>query len=78
MHLLDLSVTNKWRLTERVSAQFRAEVINILNTTAYANPAYHGIGRNNPTSTTSFGNSTTTPDVALANRQIGTGAARAT
>src|SRR6185369_13047399 len=34
IHLLDLSVTKKWRFTERVSAQFRAEVFNILNVTA--------------------------------------------
>jgi len=78
LHLLDLSVTKKWRITERVNAQFRAEFFNILNTTAYANPAYNGVGRNNPTSTASFGNSTTTPDVAIANPQIGTGAARST
>jgi len=78
LHLLDLSVTKKWRITERVNAQFRAEFFNILNTTAYANPAYNGVGRNNPTSTASFENSTTTPDVAIANPQIGTGAARST
>jgi hypothetical protein len=78
LHLLDVSVTKKWRITERVSAQFRAEFFNILNATAYANPAYNGVGRNNPTSTASFGNSTTTPDVAIANPQVGTGAARST
>ena len=78
LHLLDLSVTKKWRITERLSAQFRAEFFNILNATAYANPAYNGVGRNIPTSTASFGNSTTTPDVAIANPQVGTGAARST
>jgi hypothetical protein len=78
LHLWDVSITRKIRITERLNAQFRAELFNILNTTAYANPAYNGVGRNNPTSTSSFGNSTTTPDVAIANPQIGTGAARST
>lgn len=70
LHLLDLSVTKKWRITERVSAQFRVESFNILNVTAYSNPAYNQgpTGQhNNPTSTGGFGNSTTTPDVQIAN-----------
>jgi len=37
LSLLDLSVTKRWRVTERISAQFRAEFFNILNLTAYAN-----------------------------------------
>ncbi|HSP68371.1 MAG TPA: carboxypeptidase regulatory-like domain-containing protein [Bryobacteraceae bacterium] len=81
LHLLDLSVTKKWRITERVSAQFRVESFNILNVTAYSNPAYNQgpTGQhNNPTSTGGFGNSTTTPDVQIANPQVGGGAARST
>ena len=81
IHLLDLSLTKKWRFTERVSAQFRAEVFNVLNVTAYSNPAYNQGGsgaHNNPTTTSGFGNSTTTPDVQIANPQVGAGAARAT
>ena len=83
IHLLDLSVTKKWHFTERVSAQFRAEVFNILNVTAYSNPGYNqgafpgaAGAHNNPTTTTGFGNSTTTPDVQIANPQVGAGAAR--
>jgi hypothetical protein len=77
VHLLDISVTKKWRLTERVSAQFRAEFFNILNITTYATPTNNN-ARSNPTSTGAFGNATTTPDVANANPQIGSGAARST
>ena len=77
VHLLDLSVTKKWKLTERVSAQFRAEFFNILNITTYATPTNNN-ARANPTSTGAFGNATTTPDVANANPQIGSGAARST
>ena len=76
LHLLDLSVTKKWKFTERLNAQFRAEFFNILNITQYANPTYNGVGHNIPTSTTAFGSSTTTPDVAIDNAQIGSGAAR--
>src|SRR5712692_53719 len=36
LHLLDLSVTKKWKLTERVSTQLRVEFFNILNLTQYA------------------------------------------
>lgn len=76
MRLLDVSVTKRWRLTERFRAQFRAESFNFLNSTMYANPAYNNVGRNNPTNTSGFGNAATTPDVAIANPQVGAGAAR--
>jgi len=79
LHLWDLSVTKKYRITERLSAQFRAEFFNILNVTAYSNPAYNqgtSGAHNNPTSTGGFGNSNTTPDVQIANPQVGSGAAR--
>jgi hypothetical protein len=82
LSLLDLSVTKKWRITERFSAQFRAEFFNILNIATYASPAgatTTGSGQhNNPTTTGGFGTSLTTPDVANANPQIGSGAARST
>ncbi len=77
VRLVDLSVTKKWKLSERISAQFRAEFFNILNLTAYANQAV-GTRHDNPTTTAGFGNATTTPDVANANPQVGTGAARST
>jgi hypothetical protein len=80
--LLDLSVTKKWKLTERVSTQFRAEFFNILNAVAYASPTGAttiGSGQhNNPTTSGGFGTSLTTPDVANANPQVGSGAARST
>jgi hypothetical protein len=82
LYLWDLSMTKKWRLTERLSAQFRAEFFNILNITAYASPAMAttiGSGQhNNPTTNQQFGTSLTTPDVQNANPQVGSGAARST
>jgi hypothetical protein len=79
LHLLDFSVTKKYRFTERVSAQFRAEFFNLLNQTQYANPSYNGAGRANPVNGSNgvqFGNSPATPDVQIANPQVGSGAAR--
>jgi hypothetical protein len=80
--LLDLSATKKWKLTERISVQFRAEFFNILNAVAYASPTGAttiGSGQhNNPTTSGGFGTSLTTPDVANANPQVGSGAARST
>ena len=83
LHLTDFSVTKKWRLTERFSAQFRAEFFNILNITTYANPSYPGqttgSGQHgNPTTTGGLGTALATPDVVNANPQVGSGAARST
>ena len=81
LHLLDLSVTKKWKLTERVTTQFRAEFFNILNLTQWANPgccAQPSGQHNNPTTTGGLGSFPTTPDVANANPQVGSGAARST
>jgi len=82
LYLWDLSATKKWKLTERLSVQFRAEFFNLLNFTAYASPAMAttiGAGQhNNPTTTGQFGTSLTTPDVQNANPQVGSGAARST
>src|SRR5712692_5621191 len=81
LHLWDLSVTKKWKLTERLSAQFRAEFFNILNLTQYANPAccaQQSGQHHNPTTTGGLGSYPTTPDVANANPQVGSGAARST
>jgi hypothetical protein len=79
MHVVDFSVTKKWKFSERVSGQFRAELFNVLNQTQYANPSYNGAGRANPVNGSNgvqFGNSPATPDVQIANPQIGSGAAR--
>ncbi len=83
LHLTDFSVTKKWRLTERVSAQFRVEFFNIFNITTYANPSYPGQTTGsgqpgNPTTTTKLGTWLSTPDVVNANPQVGSGAARST
>jgi Carboxypeptidase regulatory-like domain len=82
LSLVDFSVTKKWKITERVSTQFRAEFFNILNIATYASPmgaTTIGSGQhNNPTTTGGFGTSLTTPDVANANPQVGSGAARST
>ena len=68
MNLWDLSMTKKWKLTERISTQFRAEFFNILNLTLYANPSYPGqttgSGQHgNPTTTGGLGTWLATPDV---------------
>lgn len=79
LHVVDASVTKRIIITERIGMQFRAEFFNVLNSTEYGNPAYNNAGRNNPTngsSGTLFGNSSATPDVLIANPQVGTGAAR--
>ncbi len=83
MNLWDLSMTKKWKLTERISTQFRAEFFNILNLTLYANPSYPGqttgSGQHgNPTTTGGLGTWLATPDVVNANPQVGSGAARST
>jgi hypothetical protein len=52
----DLSVTKSWKLNERFSAQFRAELFNIINHTQYATPS------SNPNAPTSFGVTQATPN----------------
>ena len=79
LHTVDFSVTKKWNFTERIAGQLRIELFNLLNSTEYGNPAYNSAGRANPvngSSGTPFGNSSATPDVLIANPQVGTGAAR--
>jgi hypothetical protein len=75
---LDLSVAKNWHLGERVHAQFRAELFNILNHPNFANPygGQNGFGLNDP-SVQPFGCGCATPDVAAANPVIGSGGSRA-
>ena len=68
--LLDLSVSKEVRFSERFTGQFRFEVFNIFNSTEYATNA------GNPSTTTSFGSSRQSPDVAIANATVGSGAPR--
>ena len=67
----DLSVSKNWKIKERLTAQFRAEMFNILNLVNYANST--GL---NPASPSSFGLSTGTPDVINQAPVFGTGGPR--
>lgn len=64
------SVTKDWKIKERLNMQFRAEGFNILNRTMYA-----GVGLNLGAPNT-FGEATSTPDVAKANPIVGSGGPR--
>lgn len=70
----DFSLVKTWRITERWSAQLRAEVFNILNHPNFANPAI--LFNNDLGFLDTFGLVTATPDVAGANPVIGTGGPR--
>lgn len=80
LRLFDMSLTKRTRFGERFSGEFRAEVFNILNHTNYALPAGPNVSqsKNNPGggAAAALGASTSTPDVAISNPQIGSGAAR--
>jgi hypothetical protein len=67
----DFSLFKSWTIRERLTAQFRVEVFNILNNAILANPGGGGIGSSN------FGCSCQTPDTAGQNPLLGTGGARA-
>lgn len=71
---LDTSVTKTQKFTERLSAEFRAELFNILNHPVFTNPA---ASLNQCTaSTCTFGKTSATPDVAAGNAVLGSGGAR--
>jgi hypothetical protein len=78
----DLSITKSFKFKERLSAQFRAEMFNVLNHPSFANP-YGGISGYGPGATMDpsapglFGCGCATPDVAAANPVLGSGSARA-
>ena len=73
----DLSIAKNWQLGERVRAQFRAELFNILNHPNFANPygGQNGYGVNDP-SVRPFGCGCATPDVSAANPAVGSGGPR--
>lgn len=75
---VDFSIAKKWKLGERVGAQFRVEFFNLFNHPNFANPfgGQNGWAHNDP-STGSFGCSCATPDVAASNPVIGSGGNRA-
>jgi hypothetical protein len=81
----DFSVAKNWKLGERLTAQFRAELFNILNHPNFANPfgGQNGFGTggfNDPSTGGAgvFGCGCATPDKAAANPVLGSGGPRAT
>ncbi len=66
----DLSVIKTWRLTERLSTQFRTEVYNVTNSVKFGDP---GATLGSPSS---FGQSAATPDVNANSPIVGTGGPR--
>jgi hypothetical protein len=72
-------VVKLWKFNERLSAQFRAEVFNILNHPNFMNPTLpQGQGLfSDPSVTTQFGCGCLTPDVAAVNPILGSGGNRA-
>ena len=68
--LLNASVTKDWTIKERLTAQFRFEVFNLLNRTQYA---AQGVNLGTPSA---FGQATSTPDVAQGNSVVGSGGPR--
>ena len=75
----DMSLVKSFHFGERVTAQFRGEVFNLINHRNLANPwgASGTFGNVDPSSPNTFGCGCATPDVAGANPVIGTGGARA-
>ena len=70
----DFSIVKRFKLTETIGMQFRAEFFNLLNSPQFANP---GILFNNDLGIPgTFGVAASTPDVAAANPVIGTGGPR--
>ncbi len=66
----DFSVSKAWQIKERLTATFRAEVYNMLNQTQYAAPTA------TLNTTSSFGQSQSTPDIGANSPIIGTGGPR--
>lgn len=78
----DLSIVKNFRIHERLSAQFRAEMFNFLNHPNFANPYGgtngYGIGATaDPSAPGLFGCGCATPDAASFNPVLGSGSNRA-
>ena len=72
-YALDFSVTKRQRITERFSAEFRAETFNTFNHPVFAQPST-GLGCS--LTACAFGTSTNTPAVSATNAYLGTGGPR--
>jgi hypothetical protein len=71
---LDMSVTKRFRLSERFSLQLRGEMFNVMN---HANfDSANGTLISDPSSGVGLGLATATPDVAAANPVVGSGGSR--
>jgi hypothetical protein len=76
---LDLSVDKAIKLSDRFSAQFRAEFFNLFNHPIFCNPNGIAGGANSTPgdpNTTGFGAAGSTPDVCASNPEIGSGGPR--
>ena len=75
--LWDASLMKDFRVGEKVTAQFRVEIFNLLNQTQYGNPQFNGAGGNDAFgSPGQFGQSQATPDVSNNNPSLGSGGPR--
>jgi carboxypeptidase family protein len=76
---VDFSVFKDFKFKERLGAQFRLEVFNLFNHPNLANPygaSTNGNSGDDPSKTSSFGCSCSTPDVSAGNPLIGSGSSR--
>jgi hypothetical protein len=74
LHVWDMSVSKNWRIKERLTAQFRAEIFNALNAVNPSIPT--ATGSKSPASAKSFAISPGTPDVINNAPVFGTGGPR--
>jgi Carboxypeptidase regulatory-like domain/TonB dependent receptor-like, beta-barrel len=74
---LDMSVTKQFKFKERLSAEFKAELFNVLNHPNFANPYGGPGGAAADPSNGGYGFTGATPDVQASNSVLGSGGARA-
>jgi len=73
----DMSVTKAFKFTERFSAEFKAEMFNVLNHPNFAYPYGGPGGAAADPSQGGYGFTGVTPDVQASNSVLGSGGARA-